>query len=194
MGYQIEQTSKQTNHRRLQAQEKFIGEVIDEFLRVRGTDAAEEKRGGRCGREQHVTLELPPGLLQKLPELQERLQHMHAAALAADPALAMYGASPTECVIEEGSVLGLAGLAVTLQRMGGSRAGARSSPPVEGGVPDPRQIQSPGGGHPDVHPTAGAGADEQPEEELHMLQWFGSPQLHASFAAQALVVRVFHCF
>ena len=88
MGYQIEQTSKQTNHRRLQAQEKFIGEVIDEFLRVRGTDAAEEKRGGRCGREQHVTLELPPGLLQKLPELQERLQHMHAhqPPLAGPPA------------------------------------------------------------------------------------------------------------
>ena len=51
-------------------QETFIGEVIDEFLRGPGTDAAEEKRSARSGREQHVTIELPPSVLQKLPKLQ----------------------------------------------------------------------------------------------------------------------------
>lgn len=137
----------------LQVQEQFIGEVIDEFLREPGTDAAEEKRSCRRGREQHVTIVLPPELLQKLPKLNSKMQQMHTAAVAMDPSLSLYGSAPTECVISEGSVLGLAGLVVTLQRI------------------------------------EGLGEERNFGEEMEVLQWFGNTQLHASFAAQTLMVR-----
>jgi hypothetical protein len=151
-------------------QEKFIGEVVDEFLREPGTDAAEEKRSGRSGREQHVTIQLPPGILHKLPKLQDKMQQLHASAVAMDPALAMHGSAPTECVVGEGSVLGLAGLIVTLQRMEVLSVG-------RGGDSGARVAMD----H-DAHQHRWL------DEDLQTLEWFGKTQLHASFASQTLMV------